>query len=117
MVTDFPQCAYSSTIRWMRLCWKLRGRARAPRCVFAAFISFGHRQESIQSEKEGQEIAEACRRLIKTLSPINAGLTPFLACKSVSLKSSSTSIPLNQAYQSGILGHQSFCKGTLAERS
>jgi Tn3 transposase DDE domain len=28
-------------------------------------VSFGHSQEFLQSEKEDQEIAEACRRLIK----------------------------------------------------
>lgn len=32
---------------------------------FAKAISFGHNQEFIQSEKEDQEIAEGCRRLIK----------------------------------------------------
>ena len=32
---------------------------------FAKAISFGHNHEFIQSEKEDQEIAEACRRLIK----------------------------------------------------
>ncbi len=32
---------------------------------FAKAISFGHNNEFIQSEKEEQEIAEACRRLIK----------------------------------------------------
>ena len=32
---------------------------------FAKAISFGHNNEFIQSEKEDQEIAEACRRLIK----------------------------------------------------
>lgn len=32
---------------------------------FAKAISFGHNQEFIQSEKEEQEIAEGCRRLIK----------------------------------------------------
>ena len=32
---------------------------------FAKAISFGHNHEFIQSEKEAQEIAEACRRLIK----------------------------------------------------
>jgi TnpA family transposase len=32
---------------------------------FSKAISFGHNQEFIQSEKEDQEIAEACRRLIK----------------------------------------------------
>jgi hypothetical protein len=28
-------------------------------------VSFGHSQEFVQSEKEDQEVAEACRRLIK----------------------------------------------------
>jgi len=32
---------------------------------FSKAISFGHNHEFIQSEKEDQEIAEACRRLIK----------------------------------------------------
>ncbi len=32
---------------------------------FSKAISFGHNQEFIQSEKEDQEIAEGCRRLIK----------------------------------------------------
>ena len=32
---------------------------------FSRAVSFGHSQEFIQSEKEDQEIAEACRRLIK----------------------------------------------------
>ena len=32
---------------------------------FARAISFGHNQEFVQSEKEDQEIAEGCRRLIK----------------------------------------------------
>jgi len=32
---------------------------------FSKAVSFGHSQEFIQSEKEDQEIAEACRRLIK----------------------------------------------------
>jgi len=32
---------------------------------FAKAISFGHNQEFIQSEKEDQEVAEGCRRLIK----------------------------------------------------
>ena len=32
---------------------------------FSKAISFGHSQEFIQSEKEDQEIAESCRRLIK----------------------------------------------------
>jgi hypothetical protein len=32
---------------------------------FARAISFGHNQEFIQGEKEDQEIAEGCRRLIK----------------------------------------------------
>ena len=32
---------------------------------FAKAISFGHNHEFIQSEKEDQEIAEGCRRLIK----------------------------------------------------
>ena len=32
---------------------------------FSKAISYGHNQEFIQSEKEDQEIAEACRRLIK----------------------------------------------------
>lgn len=32
---------------------------------FARAISFGHNQEFTQSEKEDQEIAEGCRRLIK----------------------------------------------------
>ncbi len=32
---------------------------------FAKAISFGHNNEFIQAEKEEQEIAEACRRLIK----------------------------------------------------
>ena len=32
---------------------------------FSKAVSFGHNQEFIQSEKEDQEIAEACRRLIK----------------------------------------------------
>ena len=32
---------------------------------FSKAISFGHNQEFIQSEKESQEIAEGCRRLIK----------------------------------------------------
>jgi len=32
---------------------------------FSRAVSFGHNQEFIQSEKENQEIAEACRRLIK----------------------------------------------------
>lgn len=33
---------------------------------FSKAVSFGHSQEFIQSEKEDQEIAEACRRLIKS---------------------------------------------------
>jgi TnpA family transposase len=32
---------------------------------FSKAVSFGHSQEFLQSEKEDQEIAEACRRLIK----------------------------------------------------
>jgi len=32
---------------------------------FSKAISFGHSHEFIQSEKEDQEIAEGCRRLIK----------------------------------------------------
>ena len=32
---------------------------------FSKAISFGHSHEFIQSEKEDQEIAESCRRLIK----------------------------------------------------
>lgn len=32
---------------------------------FSKAISFGHNHEFIQGEKEDQEIAEACRRLIK----------------------------------------------------
>jgi TnpA family transposase len=32
---------------------------------FSKAISFGHNQEFIQSEKDEQEIAEGCRRLIK----------------------------------------------------
>jgi hypothetical protein len=32
---------------------------------FSTAISFGHNHEFLQSEKEDQEIAEACRRLIK----------------------------------------------------
>jgi TnpA family transposase len=32
---------------------------------FSKAISFGHSQEFVQSEKEDQEIAESCRRLIK----------------------------------------------------
>ena len=32
---------------------------------FSRAVSYGHNQEIIQSEKEDQEIAEACRRLIK----------------------------------------------------
>ena len=32
---------------------------------FSKAVSFGHNQEFIQSEKEDQEIAEACRRVIK----------------------------------------------------
>lgn len=32
---------------------------------FSKAVSFGHSHEFIQSEKEDQEIAEACRRLIK----------------------------------------------------
>jgi TnpA family transposase len=32
---------------------------------FSRAVSDGHNQEIIQSEKEDQEIAEACRRLIK----------------------------------------------------
>ncbi|MSP28669.1 MAG: hypothetical protein EXR80_09815 [Methylococcales bacterium] len=32
---------------------------------FSKAISFGHNQEFVQSEKEEQEIAESCRRLIK----------------------------------------------------
>src|SRR5208337_2259853 len=32
---------------------------------FSKAISFGHNHEFIQSEKEDQEIAEGCRRLIK----------------------------------------------------
>lgn len=34
---------------------------------FSKAISYGHNQEFIQSEKEDQEIAEACRRLIKNV--------------------------------------------------
>jgi TnpA family transposase len=34
---------------------------------FSKAISFGHNHEFIQSEKEDQEIAEGCRRLIKNL--------------------------------------------------
>ncbi len=34
---------------------------------FSKAISFGHSQEFIQSEKEDQEIAEGCRRLIKNV--------------------------------------------------
>ncbi|MGA9391860.1 MAG: Tn3 family transposase [Candidatus Sulfotelmatobacter sp.] len=34
---------------------------------FSKAISFGHNQEFIQSEKEDQEIAEGCRRLIKNV--------------------------------------------------
>ena len=32
---------------------------------FSKTVSFGHSHEFIQGEKENQEIAEACRRLIK----------------------------------------------------
>lgn len=32
---------------------------------FARAIAFGHHQEFVQGEKEDQEIAEGCRRLIK----------------------------------------------------
>ena len=32
---------------------------------FSKAVSYGHNQEFIQSEKEDQEIAEGCRRLIK----------------------------------------------------
>ena len=32
---------------------------------FSKAVSFGHSQEFVQSEKEDQEVAEACRRLIK----------------------------------------------------
>lgn len=31
---------------------------------FARAIAFGHQQEFVQGEKEDQEIAEGCRRLI-----------------------------------------------------
>ena len=66
---------------------------------FAKAISFGHNNEFIQAEKEEQEIAEACRRLIK--NSIICWNYLYLSKKLKEEKSTPKKIEMIQAIKNG----------------
>ena len=62
-------------------------------------MSFGHSHEFIQSEKEDQEIAEACRRLIK--NAIVCWNYLYLSRELATEKNDDRRVPLLEAIRNG----------------